>query len=251
MKTNNNAFTTVIINVPMSTTTETTKDLGEIRVDNVNANIEGFLYPTAEEWFAFFRFNGDGTVSVYEKAQLKDLFKEDETPLEMEDFLNIIGAHYKFSEMEKIKSCIMTALEIAANTPAAKTCTNGECRIKEITATENGNPVMTLDTPEGPYYVMDFRRYAISINGSRNGSGSDYGSSRPIQFSELKALPALVKAEYIRLATATVIAEFCRSKNFTMSIKSRFDWQPEEKFTEFVKAVFAFEFPNDEWPYII
>ena len=249
MKTNNKSFTTVIINIPTGDTTS--YDVGEIRVNNINANIEGFLYPTAEEWFAFFRFNGDGTISIYEKAELKDLFKEDKVPLEMEDFLNILGEHYKFSEMEKIKSCIMTALEIAANTPVAKTCTNGECRIKELTKTDNGHPVMVLDTPEGPYYVIDFRRYAISINGSRNGSGSDYGSGRPIQFSELKALPALVKAEYIRLATATVISEFCKSKNFTMSIKTKFDWQPEEKFMDFIKAVFAFEFPDDKWPYII
>ena len=248
MKTNNNAFTSVIINIPTGDTTS--YDIGEIRVDNINANIEGFLYPS-EEWFVFFRFNGDGTVSVYENAKIKDLFKEDESPLELEDFLNIIGAHFKFSEMEKIKSCIMTALEIAANTPAAKTCTNGVCTIKEVTATENGNPVMTLETPEGPYYVMDFRRYCISVNGSRDGSGSDYGSSRPIPFNELNGLNALAKAEYIRLATATVIAEFCKGKNFTMAVKSRFDWQPEEKFTEFVKAVFAFEFPDDKWPYII
>jgi hypothetical protein len=110
---------------------------------------------------------------------------------------------------------------------------------------------MVLDTPEGPYYVMDFRRYCISVNGSRDGSGSDYGSSRPIMFSELNTINALAKAEYIRLATATVIAEFCKGKNFTMSIKTKFDWQPEEKFMEFVKAVFAFEFPNDKWPYII
>lgn len=246
-----NNFTSIVINVPMSTTTETTKDLGEVRVDNVNANIEGFLYPTSEEWFAFFRFNGDGTVSIYEKAQLKDLFKEEETPLEMEEFLNVLGEHYKFSEMEKIKSCIMTALEIAANTPAAKTSTNGECRIKEITATENGNPIMVLNTPEGDYYLMDFRRYCISVNGSRNGSGSDYGSSRPIQFSELRALPALVKAEYIRLATATVLSEFCRGKNLTLNIKTKFDWQPEELFMNFVKAVFSFEFPDEKWPYII
>ena len=246
MKTNNNAFTSVIINIPTGDTTS--YDIGEIRVDNVNANIEGFLYPTTEEWFAFFRFNGDGTVSVYENAKIKDIFKEEERPLELEDFLNIIGVHFKFSEMEKIKSCIMTALEIAANTPAAKTCTNGEVK---ITTTDSVNPVMVLETPEGPYYVMDFRRYCISVNGSRDGSGSDYGSSRPIPFNEFNGLNALAKAEYIRLATATVITEFCKGKNFTMAVKTKFDWQPEDKYVEFIKAVFAFEFPNDEWPYII
>ena len=246
MKTN---FTTIAINIP----TEGNKsyDIGEIRIDNINANIEGILYLQMEEWFIFFRFNGDGTISIYENAQIKDIFRADETPLEMEEFLNILGEHYKFSEVEKVKQSIMTALEIAANTPAARTCTNGVCTIKEVTETDNGHPVMVLETPEGPYYVMDFRRYCIAINGSKDGSGSDYGSSRPIQFSELKALPALVKAEYIRLATATVLSEFCRGKNLTLNIKTKFDWQPNETFLEFVKAVFAFEFPDDKWPYII
>lgn len=248
MKTNN-AFTTICINIP----TEGNKsyDVGEIKIDNINTNIEGVLYSSSEEWSVFFRLNGDGTISVYEKPNLKELFKDELPPLEMEDFLDVIGNHFKFSEMEKIKQSIMTALEIAANTPAAKTSTNGTCSIKEITMSENGNPIMVLDTPEGEYYLMDFRRYCISVNGSRNGSGSDYGSSRPIQFSELKALPALVKAEYIRLATATVLSEFCRGKNFTLNIKTKFDWQPDETFLEFVKAVFAFEFPDEKWPYII
>ncbi len=226
--------------------------MGVIRVDNINANIEGFLYPTAEEWSAFFRFNGDGTVSIYEDIlQLNDIFNDEKTPIEMEEFLDLIGGHYKFSEMEKIKSCIMTALEIAANTPAAKTATHGECTIKELTKTDNGHPVMVLDTPDGAYYLMDFRRYCISINGSKNGSGSDYGSSRPIPFEELSGLSAVAKAEYIRLATTTVLSEFCRGKNFTLNIKTKFDWKPDEAFLEFVKAVFAFEFPDTIWPYII
>jgi hypothetical protein len=249
MTTNNKSFTTICINIP----TEENKsyDVGEIKIDNINTNIEGVLYSSSEEWSVFFRLNGDGTISVYEKPNLKELFKDELPPLEMENFLDVIGNHFKFSEMEKIKQSIMTALEIAANTPAAKTCTNGECRIKEITATENGNPIMVLDTPEGEYYLMDFRRYCVAINGSKDGSGSDYGSSRPIAFRELNTIPALAKAEYIRLAAAAVLSEFCKSQNFTMSIKTKFDWFPDKAFMEFVKAVFAFEFPDEKWPYII
>lgn len=247
MRTNDNIYTTIIINYEVDESQS--KDLGEIRVNNINSNIEGILYDST--WYGFFRIVGDGKISLYENASVKDIVSDDTKPIEMDVFLDLLSRHYIYSEVSAIKNCLMTALDIAAETPAAATSTNGKVTIKEVTATETGRPVAILDTPDNDKYLMDFRSYCISINGNMKGDGCEYGSTRPIPFKELNKNSDLTKAEYIRMSIATVLEEYCRGRNFTLAVKTKFDWSPEEKFMEFVKAVFAFEFPDAKWPYII
>lgn len=118
---------------------------------------------------------------------------------------------------------------------------------------ESGFPVLKITFDDKSYYIGPFRKYCFQISDNDKFDG-DLGSTRPLgpHFDNyLKNVPALAKAEFIRMSAVTVIAEFCRRHELVMPIKTKFDWIPDPVFIEFVKNCFEYIWPNEEWPYVL
>lgn len=111
-------------------------------------------------------------------------------------------------------------------------------------------PILSLTDGEEEWYLMPFRSYCMSINASEDGDGLELASTRAIPFADLKWVSNLMKVEYLRTSAATCIYEFCNGQNAIFADKTKFDWQPDTAFREFIKASFKYIWPDEEWPYI-
>ena len=111
-------------------------------------------------------------------------------------------------------------------------------------------PILSLTDGEEEWYLMPFRSYCMSINTSEDGDGFECASTRPIMMNVFDNMPELVKAEWLRTAAATCIYEFCHGQNAIFADKTKFDWNPDSAFREFIKNSFKYIWPNAEWPYI-
>lgn len=111
-------------------------------------------------------------------------------------------------------------------------------------------PICTISDGAEEWYLMPFRSYCMGINSEEEGDGFMLASTRAIPFAELKWVSNLMKVEYLRTSAATCLLEFARARDAVFMNKTKFDWEPDEAFREFIKASFKYIWPDEEWPYI-
>lgn len=137
----------------------------------------------------------------------------------------------------------------------------------EIIKSESNFPELELiitdaetNTVIGKFYLCYFRKYCFMVGG-KNGNG-DYGSTKPIPSVAYEGLPNDVKCEILRTGAAAAIASFVNSNMLCMCFNDHDEriftkvestdfsmCAPKRNFYKFIKDVFVYTFPNDEWPY--